>query len=144
MLGTVAYMSPEQVRAKELDARTDLFSFGAVLYEMARARCRSAARLRLRSSARFSTNPRSRRCAQIPICLPVSEEVTNKGARRKDRNLRYQQAAEIGTDLQLVGAIWISGSLFASNSSCRNSSEPRQSLWLAHPPGNCPVPRFRG
>jgi serine/threonine protein kinase/tetratricopeptide (TPR) repeat protein len=98
-IGTIGYMSPEQVRAKELDARTDLFSFGAVLYEMATG----ALPFRGESSGMIFKDildgtPTSavRLNPDIPQNL---EEIVNK-CLEKDRNLRYQHASDIRTDLQ--------------------------------------------
>jgi eukaryotic-like serine/threonine-protein kinase len=99
MLGTVAYMSPEQVRAKELDARTDLFSFGAVLCEMATG----ALAFHGDSSAVICEaimNHAPLAAVRLNPDLPADlERIINKSL-EKDRNLCYQHAADIRTDLQ--------------------------------------------
>lgn len=115
MLGTVAYMSPEQVSAAELDARTDLFSFGAVLYEMATGRMPftgSSAGVICGAILHQEPEPPSQANPNLP---PGLDAVIRK-ALEKDRNLRYQSAADMRADLERLKLNAESGRVLATPS----------------------------
>ena len=133
-IGTVAYMSPEQARAKPLDARTDLFSFGAVLYEMATGALpfngESSAVI---FKAILDAEPPSpiRFNHDVP---PKLEDIIYK-ALEKDRNLRYQSAAELRADLQRLKRDTDTGRAAAASS----RSVPVAQELDSHPSGPRPI-----
>jgi serine/threonine protein kinase len=114
-VGTVAYMSPEQVRAKELDARTDLFSFGAVLYEMATGtlpfRGESSGVI-FREILDGAPTPAVRLNPDLPLEL---ERIVNR-ALEKDRNLRYQHASDMRAELERLKRDTETGRVLAASS----------------------------
>ncbi|MGA7766444.1 MAG: serine/threonine-protein kinase [Candidatus Sulfotelmatobacter sp.] len=126
-VGTIAYMSPEQVRAKELDSRTDLFSFGAVLYEMA------TGQLPFRGEStgvlfEFILNRAPVAAVRLnPDVPPDLERVISK-CLEKDRNLRYQHASDVRTDLQRLKRDSDSGRSSAASSG--TLAAPHGKIWM--------------
>jgi serine/threonine protein kinase/Flp pilus assembly protein TadD len=127
-LGTVAYMSPEQARGEELDSRTDLFSLGVVLYEVATGRLPfsgNTSAVIFNAILSKAPTPPTRLNPELPLKL---EEIINK-ALEKDRKLRYQNAADIRTDLQRLRRDSDSGR--AAEAGLKVQPKSRRLQWLA-------------
>jgi serine/threonine protein kinase len=129
-IGTVAFMSPEQVRGEELDARTDLFSFGLVLYEMAAglpAFTGHTSGVIAEAILNRAPNPLGKLNAEVPLKL---EEIVNKTI-EKDRSLRYQHASDIRTDLQRLKRDTELGAAPVASTEKRSQVRPYQRAAMA-------------
>jgi tetratricopeptide (TPR) repeat protein len=138
-MGTIAYMSPEQARGEELDTRTDLFSFGAVLYEMATGRMAfSGNTTAIIHEAILNRAPTA--LARVnPEISPELERIINKSL-EKDRKLRFQSAAEIRTDLQRLKRD--SGSSSAAAVAPPADAATPPGVWVVSSPASAPARRI--
>ena len=129
-LGTIAYMSPEQVRGEELDSRTDLFSFGAVMYELATGRRAFTGTTSWNIFDSILNNPVVSSLRLNPRLPAELERIINK-ALMKDRALRYQSAVDLRADLQRLKRDMESGRAFLAGGALRQQRVPKSVNSLA-------------